>query len=146
MIVANKEVKPVITFKILQEVERQTGLSLGQFVKSIDESSLSLMQMTTFVQLASGRPTSAEVVMRPGSAGVDALVGKFLDAVGKERQATVDNLAKILFTPGNVDKAIALMEQRGVPQQVIREYVNAFSRGATALSGPVGGLAGSAMQ
>jgi len=120
--------------------------TLKQAYTDLTKGSQTALRQQAGERLASGRPTSAEVVMRPGSAGVDALVGKFLDAIGKEKQATVDELAKILFTPGNVDQAIALMEQRGVPQQVIRKYVNAFSRGATALSGPAGGVAGGTMQ
>lgn len=134
--------------RALALLKREIGKerALKQAYTDLTGGSQTALRQQAGERLASGRPTSAEVVMRPGSAGVDALVGKFLDALGKERQATVDNLAKILFTPGNVDQAIALMEQRGVPQQVIRKYVNAFSRGATALSGPAGGLAGNSMQ
>ena len=93
---------------------------------------------------AASMPTGAEILNQPVRSGAQRLIGSAAQALGRERQPTIDKLAEMLFTSGNVETAVAELQKRGVPQEIITQYLNRFSRGAAAMA-PAAGLVGGSM-
>jgi hypothetical protein len=61
--------------------------------------------------------------------------------LSKISNQSLDELGKLLFTPGNAETVIAELQRRGMPREQIVQFINRFSRGAQ-LAAPVAGMAG----
>lgn len=91
-------------------------------------------------------PTTAEALTHPIRGGIGAGVKAASDAAARLSDKSIGELARLLYTPGNVEAVIVELEKRGVPKQVIQQYVNKFSKASAAAAPVVGLAAGSAAE
>lgn len=88
---------------------------------------------------ASGIPTSTEMFTSPVRGAAGRMMQSAANAIGRERQATLEQLSKMLFEPGMVEPVIAELQRRGIPKEAMFNYINSLSKGSAALS-PAAGL------
>lgn len=86
-----------------------------------------------------GIPTSAEALTSPVRSAVGAGLRQAQQALSGISQKSIDELADLMFTPGNIPVIVRELRRRGVPQETISQFLKRASK-AGAAAAPAAGL------
>ncbi len=87
-------------------------------------------------------PTTTEAITHPMVGLAQGAYQAVRRQLSKISDQSIEELAQMLLTPGNAPQVVAELQRRGVPDEVVVNFVNTYSKGLTGLTGTAGALSG----